>query len=142
MSLLDEIVILRHGDEVIARVAEQCFKSVLDAASYFGLKPIREAYRQIPREEAIAILDLALREDMAHGYQFMSAEQSLALAIQFVDQFPPHGTAYYTNGEFGKSRDDPQIGPSWHSVTDATFDTGVLVLSLQSTGCLWFKDED
>lgn len=139
--LAQRIVALRTSGEVILARSEQGFASAIEAARHFGLKPIADAFVAVPREEALEVLRRALREDLAYGCKFMSDDQALALAVEFVEQFPSTDTMYYTNGDYGKPRDEDS-GHHWHPVTDATLDTGVLAIAANSAGCLWFKDED
>jgi len=142
MSLTDTVTILRAGGEVITGVSQQPFASVVDAARHFGLRPRGDAFASVTQEEAFAVLRLVLHHDLAHGHEVMPEERASSLADQFLNQFPTQGTSYYTNGEFGRKTPGSADGPSWVPVTDATFDTGVLVLSQHSAGCLWVMDED
>jgi hypothetical protein len=142
MGVIAQIIEARTGGEVIAATVDRCFSLAEQAAPEFGLSAKPEIYEQISPDEAVEVLASVIHKDMAYGYEFTPLEQARQLASSFVFSFPPLDTTYFTNGSFGKPRENPNVGPSWSPATDATFDTGVLVLSGVSTSCLWFKDED
>jgi len=56
------------------------------------------------------------------------------------------GARFFTNGTFHEeSRElgsNVTQGPGWNPVTEATFDTGVIVVAKRSAACLWVEDED
>ncbi len=49
---------------------------------------------------------------------------------------------FFTNGEFAHAYDDEDNGIAWHSVTDATFNTGVVFVDGLHIGLFWVEDED
>lgn len=57
----------------------------------------------------------------------MTVAQAEQLTAEFLEQFGAQAR-YFTN--------------NWCSVTDATFDTGVIVIGALQSGCLWVEDED
>jgi hypothetical protein len=138
MRLLDEIAHSRTAGELIGGRIDESIARVEEAASKFGLSAVPNIYRQIAREEAVAVLANVIHKDMAYGIEIVSIERARALASAFVNGLPDEGTRYFTNGTFG----DPNTVASWAPATGATFDTGVLALSTESTACVWFKDED
>lgn len=142
MSVVTQILEVRTGGEVVAATIDRSFVLAEQAAPAFGLSPKAGIYEQISPAEAVEVLASVIHEDMAYGCEFTPLEMARQLAAAFVFSFPPNFSRYFTNGSFGKPRENPSVGPSWSSATDATFDTGVLVLSEGSTSCLWFKDED
>jgi hypothetical protein len=141
-QILAHIVEVRTGGEVVAGRVERCFARAEEAAAEFGLSERADTYTQVAAQEAVAVLANVIHEDMAHGYEFVPLERARELAAAFVSSFPPQTTRYFTNGTFGKPRESQNIGASWSPATEATFDTGVLMLSSEATACLWFKDED
>ena len=139
MDIYKKIQKARGG--CIAGIKEAKVKSVELAAELFGLSNDRGIYKKIERAEAIEVLKNALHKDMAYGVKIMSSEKAKNLAVEFIDVFGS-GAIFYTNGEYGKSRKNPNVGPSWSPATDATFDTGVIVIFSEVVGCAWFADED
>ncbi|MEM7206480.1 MAG: hypothetical protein AAF434_01525 [Pseudomonadota bacterium] len=116
-------------------------KSVESAAELFGLSNQSGIYNNIERPEAIRVLRTVLHRDMAYSAKIMSSEKAKNLANEFIGKFGDEAV-FYTNGEYGKPRSNPSVGPSWSPATDATFDTGVIVVSNGVVGCAWFADED
>lgn len=125
----------------IAGVKEAKVKSVESAAELFGLSNERGIYEKIERTEAMEVIKNVLHKDMAYSVKIMPSEKANNLAEEFIGTFGGEAI-FYTNGEYGKPRKNPNVGPSWSPATDATFDTGVIVISNEVVGCVWFADED
>ena len=68
----------------------------------------------------------------------MSETKAEELTTRFLDCFDKESAQYYTNGDFY------EINPThgWNPTTNATFDTGILIVSKSKVGCLWVEDED
>jgi len=72
----------------------------------------------------------------------MSLERAEELASQFMQEFGRPTCRFFTNWNF-EQRADGLLYMTWGwDVTDATFNTGVLVLGLQKSACVWIEDED
>ncbi|MBY6035012.1 hypothetical protein KUV59_17720, partial [Marinobacter daepoensis] len=125
----------------IAGIKESKVRSVEAAAELFGLSNESGIYEEIGRAEAIEVLRNVLHKDMAYSVKIMSPEKAKNLAAEFVCNFGDEAK-FYTNGEYGKPRKNPNVGPSWSPATEATFDTGVIVINKEVVGCAWFADED
>ena len=115
--------------------------SVESAAELFGLSSETDIYEMIERAEAVEVLKRVLHKDMAYSVSIMSSEQAKMLAREFIGSFGKDST-FYTNGEYGRHPVNPTVGPSWSPATDATFDSGVVVIFDEMVGCAWFTDED
>ena len=139
MDIYKKIQKARGG--CIAGIKEANVDSAESAAELFGLSSERGVYSRIERSEAVEVLKAVLHKDMAYGVKIMSSEKAKNLARKFVSEFDDEAV-FYTNGEYGKFREDPNVGPSWSPATDATFDTGVIIVSNGVVGCAWFIDED
>lgn len=125
----------------IAGIKEAKVKSVEVAAELFGLSNESDIYQKIDRAEAVEVLKSVLHKDMAYSVKIMSSEKAKNLAVEFIGNFGSEAI-FYTNGEYGKPRKNTNVGPSWSPATDATFDTGVIVILNEAVGCAWFADED
>ena len=125
----------------IAGIKDAKVKSVESAAELFGLSKDGGIYREVERVEAIEVIKNVLHKDMAYGVKIMSLEKAKNLAEEFIHSFGGEAKIY-TNGEYGKPRKNQNVGPSWSPATDATFDTGVIVIANDVVGCAWFADED
>jgi hypothetical protein len=81
---------------------------------------------------------------LAYDYEIMPADRAEEFSDRFLAQFGTDHIRYFTNGTFHE-RPRPRgtkAVVSWNSVTSATFDTGVLIIGPQRSGCLWVEDED
>jgi hypothetical protein len=141
LDFVSRIVDARGGDLIVG-VQSDIANSVENAAGKFGLVTSPDTYFEITSEEAKAVLRAVLAFDLAYHCELMPSPEADRLASEFVDSFEGKGATYYTNGEFGKPRKAPGVGPSWTPATNATFDTGVLVLARDCIACAWFMDED
>lgn len=117
-----------------------------NVASSFSLSPDVSNYRQIVKSEALEILTLILHKDLAYDGEIMPEESAAALSTTFLQGFEDGSASFFTNtdytrkdGIFGKQS---RLGPTWNSVTKATFDAGVIVISKTQCACLWVEDED
>ncbi len=67
-----------------------------------------------------------------------------ALVHRFFAAFGDADLRFFTNGTFHEAPGErlTYSGVSWQPATEATFDTGVLVLGPVASGALWVEDED
>jgi hypothetical protein len=74
---------------------------------------------------------------MAYNSEIMPEARAAELAECFLGQFGV-GARFFTHGTFYEERwqiaDSVWSGPSWDPVTEATFDTGVLVFAPECSG--------
>lgn len=96
-------------------------------AKAFELRDDDACYREIDESEARWIIAEALHRDQAYRAELMTAAQAEQLTAEFLEQFGAQARYFTHNG---------------YSVTEATFDTGVLVIGAFQSGCLWVEDED
>lgn len=107
-------------------------------AAEFLLATDSGTYREIDQQEAAKLLTLILHCDLAYSAEIMPESDAVLLAQRFLNCVADDEAKYFTNGTFH----DRTGGARWNPATDATFDTGVLVLSNKASGCLWVEDED
>jgi hypothetical protein len=143
-SMNEVIARLRQGrgGGGIVDVVPRASASPMEAARLFGLADAVDIYHEVSYAEARAVLAAVLHKDMAYGCEILPHAQAEQLASDFLNQFQLDCSRFYTNGEYGLPRTQPNVGPGWMSATEATFDTGVLILCADVTGCAWFMDED
>lgn len=141
LEIVSQIVAARGGDLIVG-VEVDIAKSVESAAEKFGLSESPTTYFEVAPAEAKAVLRAVLAFDMAYHTELVPMPEAERLASEFVDTFVDEGAIYYTNGSFGAPRRSPDVGPSWTPATNATFDTGILVLTSWRIACAWFMDED
>jgi hypothetical protein len=116
-------------------------------------RPISARWIPINSLDARSRLVGVLTRDLAYGGERMPLEDGARFTDRFVTLFGSE-SRYYTNGSFrfdlerGKwvpvdsSQRTVRVGGRWTPITDATFDTGVVVLSDKRIGMLWVMDDD
>jgi hypothetical protein len=144
MAISADIILARSAGVVHCGVSAQAAPSLTDVAREFGLRADATCYREIDEPSARKLATLILHRDLAYGCPLMPLDKAARLATEFLDQFGG-SASYFTNGTFHESRrlsSTVSEGGSWHPVTEATIDTGVLILGPKKSGCLWVEDED
>lgn len=92
------------------------------------------------RASAVAILTQLLHKDMAYGSEIMPIEDARNLASNFISLFDPE-SKYYSNSTWNKNEYGKNIS-GWNPLTEATFDSGIIVVDKNKIGIAWFEDED
>jgi hypothetical protein len=144
MGVADEIQSAREYGVVHCGLSSHASPSVPDLAAEFGLSRDPSVYRQIDAVAARRLVQLILNQHMAYNVEIIPLPRAVELADRFLDQFGTDGVRFYTNGTFHEAR-GPRLrwsGASWNPATEATLDTGVLVVGPKCSGCLWVEDED
>ena len=114
-------------------------------AREFGLRDAAGCYKEIDELAASRLVRMVLHRDIAYNAEIMPEARAAELADTFLAQFGS-GTRYFSNGTWHLQSvvrpDGVVCGPNWDPVTRATFDTGVLAIGPERSGCLWVEDED
>lgn len=103
--------------------------------------------REIDLPKAEKILISFMHREMAYDCRCIPLLEARQLAQRFLGVFTSEETHFFTNASF-KEWVDPDSGcpflkiSSWNSLTDATFETGVIAISPAVQGIFWFEDED
>jgi hypothetical protein len=144
MAVAEEIIAARGFGDVHCGISSQTSPSVAQLAREFGLADDPGPYKEIDAAAAKRLVQTLLHLDMAYNAEVMPAARAAELAERFLAQFASAGVRFYTNSTFHECRGGKLTwsGVSWDPVTSATFDTGVLVIGPESSGCLWVEDED
>ena len=108
----------------------------------FGLLSDKPALLRVSEALALQIARSVLHKDMAYDTVIMSWARADELACRFLAMFHSPPTEYFSNGSFTQSDTGPVGLNSWSPLTQATFDTGVIVVEAGLVGCLWVEDED
>lgn len=140
LDITERIKQARGSDTIAGILPGANSASVTDVASSFGLMNSPECYEEIDAAEAAKVLESVLHKDMAYKVEIMPISLARELSEAFVAVFADSNPRFFTNGEWGRPMGT--LGVGWTPVTSATFDTGVLVVSDQSVGCVWCMDED
>jgi hypothetical protein len=100
-----------------------------------GFAPIGDAWREIGAQEALEFLGKLLHRSLAYGVEVMPVKDAESIACA-VFAFFPGSSRHFTNTE------PVGNGLSWHPITEATSDSGVIIVQGNTVGILWFEDED
>lgn len=137
-----EVRALRTAGHVRGGALPQGFDSPEAAARSFGLAGAQGIYGEIDASQAVSVLQRVIHCDLAYGVELVPPARARRLAIAFVRAAGGPGARYFTNGSLGLPNPSQAGGIAWSPATEATFDSGVLVLAPQRAACLWFEDED
>jgi len=141
MDVFDAIRKERTVGKVLCGVTRGAGSVSLLAAA-FGLKDEAGLYHEVDAEMARAILVGVLHRDLAYGDRLLSLARAEELAGQVMQRFATSGMRFLTNAEFKEGAGVGLVLSDWDPATDATFDTGVLMLGTDESGCVWVADED
>lgn len=111
--------------------------SVTDVARAFGLSTDPLCYREIVESMALAIAVHVLHRDLAYHSEVIPADDASELVSLLFELCRGRSVRFFSNGDISLNR-----AASWMSATEATFDTGVLIVGSDRSGCLWVEDED
>lgn len=138
MDVIAEILEIWDGNIRCGR-SRHAPSSLVELAREFGLRPDESIYSEIDADAGIRVVAQILHRSLAYNVEIIPLERAVDLAARFIGLFTPAHTRYFTNGNLAGA-----LGPlrSWSPATDATFDTGVLVLGRAEAACIWVEDED
>lgn len=137
MDICEEINNLRNRGYINCGIVDESL-SLKKLALRFELFFEPNTYKEISYKQTVSLLRNILHCDLAYNSKIMSQAKAENLTTRFLDCFNKESVQYYTNGDFY------EINPThgWNPATNATFDTGILVISKSKVGCLWVEDED
>ena len=98
-----------------------------------GMKPSRN-WEILDFYKAQKGLVNVLNRDLAYNEEVMPLDKASEIANKFLCLFDRKNSNYFSNWRLS--------GHSWDPLTEATFDTGIIVLDNNRIGILWFEDED
>ena len=145
MDVVNDIIAARVFGAVRCGLSSLRSPDVSELAREFGLRDDASCYKEIDEAAARHLITSVLQRDLAYNAEVMPESTAAELTDRFMAQFGP-GTRFFSNGNWHLPpvvRPDGVVhGASWDAVTSATFDTGVLAIGPQCSGCLWVEDED
>jgi hypothetical protein len=143
MNLEEEVRRTRQGStHIVERRSSFEVSPMLQLLDDFvgkhGLTGIGSRWNEISRNDATAHLARILHRDLAYDCVLMPTEQAASIAAKFIDLF---GEARYFSNTI-PNREDGTRAQGWNSITDATFDSGIIAVGQLEIGILWVEDED
>ncbi len=103
-----------------------------------GYHNLGERWREISQEEAEKIINFIMTKDLAYSVEIMSSQEAQQLSSKVLTLFTGD-CKYFTNASFVNNFSGMS---EWNSITESTFDTGVIIVSGDRIGMLWVQDED
>ena len=103
-----------------------------------GYSSLGSHWKQIDREAAQKVLILLMTKDLAYSGQIMSLEEAEQIVVKLFSFFSER-CSFFTNALF---TDNCSRISEWNSITEATFDTGIVGICDSKISILWVKDED
>ncbi|BCL38191.1 hypothetical protein [Nostoc sp. MS1] len=95
-------------------------------------------WKEINQNAAEKILERILTKDLAYSAKIMSTGKAEEISTKMLNFFQ-NPCKFFTNAVF---TDNYSAMSAWDSLTESTFDTGVIIVSTKMIGILWVKDED
>jgi hypothetical protein len=106
----------------------------------FGLESDSEAFEEISSTEATLCLAVLLWKDLAYGVTCMPKERAEEHASAFMAEYFCDGARCFTNGRWDTYLEESSF--PFASVTSATFNAVILLLSASVATCFLIEDED
>ncbi len=138
VDICDEIIDARKYGAIYCDIIEVELLPLSELAPIFGLFFTPDTYHEISKAQTEAIAKRVLHRDLAYDAENMIETKAQTLANRFIACFDEQDAQYYTNGYY--YADGSNHG--WTPATDATFDTGILIIGKSRSGYLWVEDED
>lgn len=114
-------------------------QEILDLfVSQMGCVGLGDNWKEIPQDAAKKILERVLTKDLAYSSEIMAIEEAESFSDKMFNFFQ-NSCKFFTNAVF---TDNYSALSAWDSLTEATFDTGIIIVSPTMIGMLWVKDED
>lgn len=112
-----------------------------DIVSLFGLTTHDGLPTKIDAEQAKGVLETLLWKDMAYSSEIMPLKTAAKLAHNFLSSLNLERSVFFTNGDW-YLRSENVSGNGWNSMTNSTFDGGIIAIDGGFAFCIWFQDED
>lgn len=147
-TLKQEIIAKRDMGEVILEIKQltsaqtlipENIITIIDTlVNQLGYHPLGANWQEINLQTAEKILTFALTKDLAYSTSMMSESEAAKIIVKLINLFP--GTPQFFTNLSNINNDS--IMSAWNSLTDATFDTGIVIINKDLCGLIWFQDED
>jgi hypothetical protein len=115
------------------------WQEVLDLfVSQIGYVSLGIHWKEIDKEASQKILERVFTKDLAYSAKIMPIEEAEEISTKIFNFFQ-NQSKFFTNAVFTNNY---SALSAWDSLTEATFDTGIIIVSTTMIGMLWVKDED
>jgi len=145
------VVSIQERDVPVDATSREPYRAESEADRFvqgLGLRPLGYTWLRVDGENARIIARHLLRQDLAYRQPLMTGEEAAGLAKRFF-AFLPGSHWYGTNIRPGNQPEGKRLDPDrlgdgwgWNSLTEHTFDGGVVAINATHIGILCFADED
>lgn len=104
-------------------------------------KKLDSDWKCLKKYDAERLLTSILHKDMAYQYECMEIGLARAMMRSFFDLFSDKAQ-FYSNADFKPESGGLVSIGSYKSITNATFDSGIVAIDDEHIGLLWCEDED
>jgi hypothetical protein len=104
-------------------------------------KKLSTQWKSLKKYDAEKLLTSILHKDMAYRYECMEIGLARATMRSFFDLFSDTAR-FYSNADFAPDSGGLVKIGSYQSITEATFDSGVVAIDDKHVGYMWCEDED
>ena len=147
-ELREQIISKRESGEVLLEIkklipsvnlAGENIMVIVDSfVRQLGFSGIGDRWKQINRKSAQKILIFILNKNLAYAEESIAINDAETIANRFMILFEDN-CQFLTNAIFNNNYSRLT---EWDSITESTFDTGVVIVSNERIGILWVQDED
>lgn len=148
-ELREEVISKRDSGEVLLEIkklvpdiAPETDENIITLVNSFvmelGLSGIGDRWKEISQEDAQKILIFALTKNLAYSEELMPLGDANKISDRLIKLFK-NNRLFFTNATFQNSYSRLT---EWNSITESTFDTGVVIVSNERIGIIWVQDED
>jgi hypothetical protein len=124
--------------EINPKKPQDCQEALDLFVSQIGYVGLGIHWKEVDQEAAQKILERVLTKDLAYSAKIMSIEDAEEISTKIFNFFQ-NQYKFFTNAVFTHNY---SALSAWDSLTEATFDTGIIIVSTTMIGMLWVKDED
>jgi len=95
---------------------------------------------KITYESVKELLAYILENDIAYGTKYIESDQAKLYSNFLLENFNTSDSEYYTNCCWTDFLENGEL--NWSSLTESTFDIGIIVKKEGLYLCVWIEDED
>lgn len=104
-------------------------------------KKLEALWKPFKKYDAERLLTSILHKDMAYQYECMEIGLARSTMRSFFDLFSD-AARFFSNTEFRPESGGLVSLGSYQSITNATFDSGIVAIDDNHIGFIWIEDED
>jgi hypothetical protein len=105
-----------------------------------GLAPNKENLIRIEYQQAKKIVRSLLNFGVAYDEEYMPIQDAEEYTNYLFQNFVEENCECFANGEWDRYHESNGFG--WNSMTESTFDGGVIITSSNLHFCFWIEEED